>query len=208
MLSAGYGAGARKLSALLHISVQATRELMDAHKRRYPRYWEFSGGVVETVQSGHELRTPLGWRATPTRNSDFNPRSAANWPHQATCADILRVAVVMARKRGIEVCAPVHDALLVEGPDDAADELAATMREVWRDASRAVLRGCALTELRSDATIVRSGSRYSDPRGAETWRFIVDSVCRFDADVDGPAVSGPCPNLGPVAQTQDTFAPA
>jgi len=183
MLAAGYGAGAKRLSALLNISVGRTRELMDAHRRRYPRYWAFSAGVVEKVQSGHELHTPLGWRATPARNSDFNPRSAANWPHQATCADILRTAVVLARRRGIEICAPVHDALLVEGPDDAADELAARMRDVWRDASRVVLGKCALlSELRSDATIVRAGGRYSDARGMETWAHIVASVTRLESE--------------------------
>jgi hypothetical protein len=92
---------------------------------------------------------------------------------QATCADVLRVAVVFARKRGIEVCAPVHDALLVEGADSAAEELAADIMSVWRDASRVVLRGTVLEELRSDATIVRAGCRYMDGRGAQTWQHIM-----------------------------------
>lgn len=177
MLSAGYGAGVRKLSALLGVPERSARELVTTHKRRYATYWEYSAGCANTVSAGMPLHTPLGWRFVAPRDSkglpDINPRSVSNFPMQAACADVLRVAVVLARRRGIEVCAPVHDALLVEGADSAAEELAAAIVSVWRDASRVVLRGTVLEELRSDATIVRAGCRYMDGRGAQTWKHIM-----------------------------------
>src|SRR6516164_9866749 len=82
---------------------------------------------------------------------DVNPRSFRNFPMQGNGAEMLRLACCLLTERGIRVCAPVHDALLVEGPADGiADVVDATMGAM-REASELVLPGFPL---RSEARIV------------------------------------------------------
>ena len=62
--------------------------------------------------------------------------------------------------------APVHDALMVEGPADAIDEIAARTQRAMAQASAIFLDGF---RLRSGAVIVRWPDRYIDDRGREFW---------------------------------------
>ena len=54
---------------------------------------------------------------------------------QANGAEMLRLACCLATERGIEVCAPVHDAVLIAAPLYRLDEDVAAMREAMREAS-------------------------------------------------------------------------
>jgi DNA polymerase I len=79
---------------------------------------------------------------------------------------MMRLACCLATERGVSVVAPVHDALMVEGPVDAIDDIVARTREAMAEASAVVLDGFGL---RSDAVIVRWPGRYMDGRGREFW---------------------------------------
>jgi DNA polymerase I len=92
---------------------------------------------------------------------------------QANGAEMLRLACCLATERGIRVCAPVHDALLVEAPLDEIDGQVAGLQGCMREASRVVLGGAL--ELGSDAKVVRWPERYLDERGAVMW----DTVARL-----------------------------
>jgi hypothetical protein len=83
---------------------------------------------------------------------------------------MLRLACSLATERGISVIAPVHDALLVEGPIDAIDEVVARTQEAMAEASEVVLSGF---RLRSDAKVVRWPGRYMDERGREFWERVM-----------------------------------
>ena len=50
-----------------------------------------------------------------------NPRSLRNFPMQANGAEMLRIACILGTERGIEVCAPVHDAVLIAAPVERID---------------------------------------------------------------------------------------
>ena len=99
-----------------------------------------------------------------------NPRSLANFPMQANGAEMLRLACCLATERGVAVCAPVHDALLVEGPADEIQDVVASTQQAMAEASRVVLSGL---ELRSDAKIISYPDRYSDPRGVKMWETVM-----------------------------------
>lgn len=88
---------------------------------------------------------------------------------QATGAEMLRLACCLATERGIRVCAPVHDALLVEA--DLADEecVLAAVRGAMGEASRLVLGGL---EIGTDVKVIRWPERYSDPRGQRMWNLV------------------------------------
>src|SRR5262249_15924821 len=85
---------------------------------------------------------------------------------QANGAEMLRLACCLATERSIEVCAPVHDAVLICAPLDRIETDVARTRKAMAESSRIVLRGF---ELRTEAKIVRFPDRYVDPRGARMW---------------------------------------
>src|SRR5262249_15869652 len=92
----------------------------------------------------------------------------ANFPMQANGAEMLRVACCLGVERGIEICAPVHDAVLIAAPIERIDEDVARMRAAMAEASRAVPNGF---ELGTDAKVVRYPARYMDERrgSGEMW---------------------------------------
>ena len=64
-----------------------------------------------------------------------------NFPMQANGAEMMRLAACLATERGIEVCAPVHDAFLICAPLDRIEADVAAMRAAMDEAARAVLDG-------------------------------------------------------------------
>jgi DNA polymerase I len=92
---------------------------------------------------------------------------------QANGAEMLRLACCLATERGIEVCAPVHDAVLISAPLDRLDEDVARMQDAMREASRIVLDGF---ELATDPKINRYPERYMDDRGATMWERVMELI--------------------------------
>ena len=109
----------------------------------------------------------FGW--TVHLSSVFNPRSLANFPVQANGAEMLRLACCLVTEAGIRLCAPVHDALLIEAPADRIDDVVAHTQALMAEASRCVLDGF---ELRSDVVVVTYPNRYMDERGAQMWDVV------------------------------------
>ena len=94
---------------------------------------------------------------------------------QANGAEMLRLACCLGTERAVRICAPVHDAILIEAPIREIEAETNRMQDYMRTAGRVVLSGF---ELRTDAEIVRWPARHSDPRGAAMW----DRVQRLLAD--------------------------
>jgi hypothetical protein len=84
---------------------------------------------------------------------------------------MLRLACSLATEADISVIAPVHDALMVEGPVDEIDDIVARTQEAMAEASEVVLAGF---QLRSDAKVVRWPDRYQDERGREFWDRVMN----------------------------------
>src|SRR5262249_21724064 len=103
-----------------------------------------------------------------------------NWPVQASGADILRIACILAARHNIQLLAPVHDAVLIEAPIEKIEADVALMREIMRRASRIVLNADAngSHELRTDAAIIRYPDRYSDKRGAKIWTEVTELLVK------------------------------
>ena len=89
---------------------------------------------------------------------------------QAHGAEMLRLAMIGGVEAGIEICAPVHDAILIAAPLEQIEDHVHQMRDIMRRASRAVLGGF---EIRADAVIVKYPERYMDERGSEMWERIM-----------------------------------
>ena len=84
---------------------------------------------------------------------------------------MLRLACCLATERGIAVSAPVHDAILVEGPADAIEDVVAETRRAMVEASEIVPDGFAPKSLfqkpyavvRLRGRLYRNRSRYFAP---------------------------------------------
>jgi hypothetical protein len=117
------------------------------------------------------LHTVFGWRVQVPPIS--NARSLRNFPMQANGAEMLRLACCLGTERGIEVCAPVHDAVLICAPLNRLDADVASMQQAMAEASRIVLGGF---ELGTDAKIVRYPDRHMDERGTVMWDRVMKLI--------------------------------
>jgi hypothetical protein len=175
LLAIQYGMMAEMLSARLGISSFEGHEMLAQHRALFNVYWRWSEDWVAQALDSGTMRTVFGWECR-TGITEFNERSIRNWPVQATGAEILRVACIIAHRHGIELCGPVHDAVLIEAPIERIEDDAELMREIMRRAARAVL-DC---ELRTDKTVVKYPNRYSDPRGEQIWQQMMKLLADYE----------------------------
>jgi DNA polymerase I-like protein with 3'-5' exonuclease and polymerase domains len=175
LLAIQYGMMAEMLAARLGISSFEGHEMLAQHRALFNVYWRWSEDWVAQALDSGTMRTVFGWECR-TGITELNERSIRNWPVQATGAEILRVACIMAHRRGIELCGPVHDAVLIEAPIERIEDDAELMREIMRRAARAVL-DC---ELRTDKTVVKYPNRYSDPRGEQIWQQMMKLLADYE----------------------------
>jgi len=169
-LAVQYGMEAQSLALRIAQPLVVARDLLRAHHQTYRQFWSWSDAAVDQAMLVGVIHTVFGW---PIHiGEETNPRSLRNFPMQANGAEMLRVACCLATERGIEVCAPIHDAVLICAPLNRLEDDIAAMRAAMAEASRFVLDGF---ELATDVKIVRWPERYSDPRGAEMW----DRVCNL-----------------------------
>ena len=162
-----YGLSAEGLARKLNVPPCYGWELLRMHQQTFRTFWEWSDQIEAEAMLTSRLRTAFGWAVHLGREA--NPRSMRNFPMQGNGAEMMRLACCLLTERGIQVCAPIHDALLVEGPaDEIVDVVEATTRAM-REASELVLPGFPL---RSEAKIIRHPERYSDGRGKAMWESI------------------------------------
>ena len=171
VLAVQYGMGAEALAQRIGQPPIRARELLRLHRETYRVFWRWSEAAVDHAMLSGSLHTVFGWRVQVPPIS--NPRSLSNFPMQANGAEMLRLACCLATERGIEVCAPVHDAVLICAPLERLDADVARMQDAMREASRIVLGGF---ELGADAKIVRFPNRYMDERGAAMWERVLKLI--------------------------------
>jgi DNA polymerase family A len=173
VLAVQYGMGADALAARIGQPPIVGRELLRAHRETYGKFWAWSDAAVDTAMLTGSLHTVFGWTVHVGENP--NPRSLRNHCAQGNGAEVLRLACCLATERGIEVCAPIHDAVLICAPLDRLHDDVALMRQAMAEASRTVLGGF---ELHTDASLTRYPDRYSDPRGRVMWDRVMALIDR------------------------------
>jgi DNA polymerase I-like protein with 3'-5' exonuclease and polymerase domains len=163
-----YGMGVYSLALRIGGSPALARDLLRAHRETYRVFWRWSQAAIDTAMLTGVLHTVFGWEVHIGENS--NPRSLLNFPMQANGAEIMRLAACLATERGIEVCAPIHDAFLICAPVERLDADIAGMRAAMAEASRVVLGGF---ELGTDVSVIEYPDRYMDRRGHIMWERVM-----------------------------------
>jgi hypothetical protein len=173
VLAVQYGMEHGSLAAKIGQPSVVARDLLRAHRDTYRDFWRWSDAAVNHAMLKGTLHTVFGWCIHVDENP--NPRSLRNFPMQANGAEMLRLACCVATERGIEVCAPVHDAVLICAPLERLEDDIAGMRAAMAEASRYVLDGF---ELRTDCTRTLYPNRYHDARGTKMWDRVMELITK------------------------------
>ncbi len=176
VLAVQYGMGAESLAQRIGQPVIRARELLRLHRETYRVFWAWSDAAVDYAMLHGKLWTVFGW--TVHTGTNPNPRFLRNFLMQGNGAEMLRLACCLLVDAGIRVCAPVHDAVLIEAPMESLAEVVNQTQQIMSDASAIVLDGF---RLRSDAEVFRHPDRYMDERGRQMW----EAVARIMDEADG-----------------------
>jgi hypothetical protein len=120
VLATQYGMGAEALAARLKQPTLRARQLLIMHRKVYKQFWDWSDNLYNLTINRNRLNTVFGWQLIVP--ADLNPRSVRNFPMQANAAEMLRIACILMVKNGIQLCAPIHDAVLIEATEDNIEE--------------------------------------------------------------------------------------
>ncbi len=187
VLAVQYGMGFESLADRIGQNPDVAKWLLKLHRQTYPAYWRWSEAAVDRAMLTGKIETVFGWpiHVGPADGSvkPVNSRSLANFPCQANGAEMLRIACCLLVERGVELCAPIHDAVLIEGPADSIDAEVERARSIMAEASRIVLNGF---EVGTDVVVVRYPDRYVDDAGVEFW----NRVTRLAGPLEGRQESG------------------
>jgi hypothetical protein len=185
MLAVGYGQTEFGLAETLGIHRVEARELLLKHRAAFPRFWEWTNQVVETAAWKRHMQTRLGWSlylgSTDLLNGKrIKDRTLVNFPIQGTGGDLLRLASIRAMEAGLDVGAPVHDALLLCAPLGEIEEQAHELEQVMARASMELLDGVAL---RSETSITVFPDRYESEKGHDLWELTLKMLEEVKSEV-------------------------
>ncbi len=169
VLAVQYGQGAAGLATTLGVQEWRAKELLDLHRRVYWRYWQWLEWINQSAMFTGRINTAFLWTMRIT--SRTKSTTVSNFPMQAHGSELLRWACVFATEAGIEVHAPIQDALLVGGPAEEIDQIVSATQDAMDKACALILDGFML---RSDAYSVRYPFRYIDKRGEAMWSRVMN----------------------------------
>ncbi len=180
VLAVQYGMGAKSFASRIGQSESQARYLLRLHRETYPKFWRWSDAALDLAMLQGALWTVLGWTIHIGENP--NPRSLRNFPMQANGAEMLRLACCLATEDGIRVCAPIHDAILIEAPLAELNDVVKQAGAAMAKASEMVLGGF---RLRTEAKLIRFPDRYEDGRGLRMWQTICEIIQKINGRTRG-----------------------
>jgi hypothetical protein len=173
ILAVQYGMGFKNLAFRINRSEAHARELLKNHRETFPDYWAWSQNQETRGMAGLPLSTVFGWRTFGSK--ECKPLTFRNFPSQANGAEMLRISILGLVKAGIKVCAPIHDAVLVEASIEEIDSVVQTARTIMEAASRVVLPGFTI---RTESKIVRYPDRWEESLGHALWTKVMELLDR------------------------------
>ena len=171
-----YGQGIWGLARQIKGTPIEARELQDHHRKQYREYWAWIEKTLNLATYTQQMQTTFGWLLKIGEN--YNLRAMQNWSVQSNAGDMLRIAINLAVRAGVGVCAPVHDAVLIVAPLDRLDRYTDIMNECMQEASRLVLNGFTLgVEVEIEA---KCPNRYVDERGVNMWAIVMGALAKAE----------------------------
>jgi DNA polymerase family A len=176
VLGINYGLQGKSLAAKTGLTLYEACEIITRLRARFHVFEDYSRSVQDHAGLDLEIGTPFGWymQCPPA----INPRVVRNFPIQSSASEVYHVAVMLAERRGVELVASIHDALIAEADARDAKDVSAALDRAMRDASRLVLGGY---ELPTEEQIVLPGQRFFDKNGEEMWGTIMGLLNKLEA---------------------------
>lgn len=175
VLGTNYGMSAYGVAQAAKIHEIEAKSLLQKHRETYRRFWVWADNNKEMGLLGLKLQTDFGW-SIQVEGGNVKANTFLNWPMQANGAEMMRIACVLAVERGLKLCAPIHDALMIEAPSEQIDTEVEKLKECMSQASEEVLGKGKIC--RVDADIVKYPDRYMDEQGQEMWNKILDLLTK------------------------------
>jgi hypothetical protein len=168
-----YGLEAQSLAWRAGISIVEAAEILSRLRARFRIFEEFCSTVRDHAGLDMVLTTNFGW--TMNCPPGTSRRVLRNWPIQAAGAEIMHVFTILAERRGLPVCATIHDAVLVEGDPACIDDVSRELDRTMGDASALVLDGYRLPTDDGGGPIM-PGHRFYDEKGESMWNRINELI--------------------------------
>jgi DNA polymerase-1 len=184
VLGVNYGMQARTLASRTGLSIVEAHNLITRMERTFPVYTEWVQQVIGAGIMRGALSTCFGWTRLTASDRTTTMR---NWPVQSAGAEMLRLACNLIVEQGVTLCAPVHDAVLIEAQADAIDEAVAVARDCMATASATLLDGLVIG---TDAAVVTWPGRYADQHGIAMWDTVMGILDRLEWQADCAARGG------------------
>jgi DNA polymerase-1 len=142
-----YGKTSFTLAKDIGVTQEAAQEFINAYFAGFPRVREFIDRTIEDARASGVVKTLYGRRRLvpelTSRNGQIRAaaeRATVNMPIQGTAADIMkramiRVAAALDEVKHARMILTVHDELLFEVPESAAEEIAALVKDRMQSAA-------------------------------------------------------------------------
>ncbi len=178
-LAIQYGVQALTLAKYLGVPVWKAGQILNSHREAYNVYWQWvDDQAVKAKQRGYVI-TDYGWRQDVRR---MNERSIMNFPQQAGCAELLRLACcfLVDDGWGFALSAPHHDAVYCHCPAGEAERLAHDIERAFIEAGKMLMDSDQdptfkdRFPLRIKAHVVYHPDHYVDDDGAEIWKIVCE----------------------------------
>jgi hypothetical protein len=180
-LAINYGMGVPSLARGLNRHPLIASGIIELHKRRYPRFWEWRENMVMVAMLDRRIESIFGWPLHVTTSP--NRRTLYNFPMQADGAEMTRLVAWRLCEAGIVPSMLVHDAVLVEVSDHEEIEI---IKEIMRKAGLDV---CGALEIGVDVDqTLLGGARYRDkrPMAKKMWETMMRTLQKIGALPEGP----------------------
>jgi DNA polymerase I-like protein with 3'-5' exonuclease and polymerase domains len=135
-LGINYGMGVPSLAKGLNQHPLIASNLIERHRRKYPRYWQWREDQVWHAMLDRRIESVFGWPLHITTSP--NKRTLYNFPMQSGGAEMLRLAAMRLCNDGLVPSMLVHDGILLEVE---TEEQIAHAIKIMRSAGRDTCNG-------------------------------------------------------------------
>jgi DNA polymerase I len=182
LLASMYGQQEYSLASRLGRSPAHARQLLRRLRMVYPRFVAWIDNEIDVALASGYMKSRLRW--TLKVHPDTRETSLLNYPMQVTGSEIMQRAVYLAQQAGVEVCCPVHDALLIHAKSEDIAHHAWLTKEAWRKASEDLLSGFSLyADGWEERDAVHYPRHYIDKRGISVWQVVGPVLGAIGGDI-------------------------
>jgi DNA polymerase I len=176
VLGIQYQMGARKLAQYIKRPKWQAAKYLQLHKDVFWKFWKWSDDFVNSAQLFGTAVSGVNWDLIGHKEREPTLR---NFPIQSAGAEILRQTCCSVTEMGIRLCAPIHDAILIECGASEVNEVVDCTKRLMVEAVRLVLNdgsmlqvGNLTCDIRVDHKTYAHPAHFDEGRSSAVWQLI------------------------------------